>query len=240
MIRAALAALALALSLAGAAGAAAADCRQALALALDVSGSVDSREYAMQRQGLAAALRHPEVRAALLALPDAPVALTVFEWSGPGATRLILPWREIESAAALEAAAARVATAPRSALPQATALGAAMRAALAMLENGPRCWRRTLDISGDGKSNAGPRPAAVRAEAEAAGVTINALVIGADAPATGDQRYVEIGELVAYFRANVIAGPAAFTETALGFADYEAAMVRKLKRELEGLQLSRR
>ncbi|MEZ5715665.1 MAG: DUF1194 domain-containing protein [Paracoccaceae bacterium] len=223
MIRAAL----LALTLALAAPPAGAQCRQALALGLDVSGSVDSGEYALQRQGLARALTHPEVAAALLDRPDAPVELMVFEWSGPGASRSLLPWTAIDSPARLEAAATRIATAPRAALPPSTALGAAMRHGIAALAPRP-CRRRTLDLSGDGTSNTGPQPGPIRAEAEAAGITINALVIGADAAG-----------LQAYFRAYVLAGPGAFTETASGFADYEAAMVRKLKRELQGLILSR-
>ncbi|MFC6759267.1 DUF1194 domain-containing protein [Sulfitobacter porphyrae] len=45
------------------------------------------------------------------------------------------------------------------------------------------CWKRTLDISGDGKSNLGPRPRTVRTQLEDSGVTINALVIGVDNPA---------------------------------------------------------
>jgi hypothetical protein len=115
-----------------------------------------------------------------------------------------------------------------------------MRHGIAALGAQRDCWKRTLDISGDGKSNTGPHPAPLRAEAARAGITINALVIGADAPASGDARFVEIGELSAYFNAYVIAGADAFVETALGFDDYEAAMVRKLKRELAGLILSQR
>ena len=115
-----------------------------------------------------------------------------------------------------------------------------MRHGIERLAAQPECWQHTLDISGDGKSNTGPDPRPIRPLAVARGVTINALVIGADAPAAGDNRQTEIGELVAYFRANVIAGDGAFVETALGFEDYEAAMVRKLKRELSGLVLSRR
>jgi hypothetical protein len=59
------------------------------------------------------------------------------------------------------------------------------------------------------------------------------LVIGSDDPATGDRRQTEIGELSSYFRAEVIAGPDAFVQTAIGFEDYAAAMTRKLERELE-------
>ena len=43
-------------------GAAAAECRLALSLGLDVSSSVDAREYRLQTEGLAAALIAPEVR----------------------------------------------------------------------------------------------------------------------------------------------------------------------------------
>ncbi|MEM9846126.1 MAG: DUF1194 domain-containing protein, partial [Pseudomonadota bacterium] len=55
------------------AAAAQAGCRQALALGLDVSGSVDTREYRLQTDGLAEALRDPEVQSAFLALPSLPV-----------------------------------------------------------------------------------------------------------------------------------------------------------------------
>ncbi len=41
-------------------------CLQALALGLDVSGSVDAREYRQQIGGLAEALSDPRVRAAYL------------------------------------------------------------------------------------------------------------------------------------------------------------------------------
>jgi hypothetical protein len=46
---------------------------------------------------------------------------------------------------------------------------------------------------------------------------------------------MEVMELSAYFRRRVIHGPGAFIEVALGFADYQRAMERKLLRELEGL-----
>ena len=210
-------------------GAASPVCRQALALALDVSGSVDRDEYLIQRQGLARALLHPEVAEALLALPGTAVDLMVYEWSDDGQTRVIAPWTSIDDAVTLTDFATRVADAPRGRLAPATALGSAMRAGLGHLAARGHCWKRTLDISGDGTSNSGPLPGPVRIEAEAQGVTINALVIGGDAD-----------NLPGYFRAYVIAGPGAFVETAHGFSSYEAAMVRKLKRELEGLIVSLR
>lgn len=215
-----------------------AQCRQALALGLDVSGSVDSREYRLQIDGLAAALRHPEVAGALLAMPAAPVRLAVYEWSGTDYQNLLLDWTPIVDAARLEQVIARLSAHQRGQAPPGTALGTAMRTGSALLSRQPDCWKRTLDISGDGKRNVGPHPRDVRAALAATGLTINALVIGADAPSFGDIRQADIGELSSYFNAYVITGPDAFVETAIGFEDYEAAMVRKLKRELEGLALS--
>ena len=239
MKRAGLAFVLAALTAALPGGALRADCRLALALGLDVSGSVDTGEHALQRRGLANALRHPDIMALLTAGGAPPVEILVYEWSGPGAGHPLQPWTRIGDPAQIDRIASRITSAPRRASDPSTALGSAMAYGIAAL--GDRgCWQRTLDISGDGKSNTGPRPAPLRQRALETGVTINALVIGADAPASGDARHVDIAELVAYFRANVIAGADAFVETALGFADYEAAMVRKLKRELQGLILSHR
>ncbi|MFZ5961980.1 DUF1194 domain-containing protein [Thalassococcus sp. BH17M4-6] len=212
-------------------------CRQALALGLDVSGSVDAEDYALQIQGLAGALTHPEVRAALLTMPSAPVALAVFEWSGPEDQRLTLDWTDITDADALADVAARLRSAARASGDPSTALGSALRYGGGLLRQRGACWKRTLDLSGDGKSNTGPRPQDSH-DALPDAVTVNALVIGA--PARADQISPGIGELSAYFRAYVIHGPDAFVETALGFEDFEAAMVRKLKRELQGQLFSRR
>lgn len=209
-------------------------CRQALVFGLDVSGSVDAREYRLQIEGLANALEHPEVRDALLALPTVPVRLAAYEWSGRGDVRLLFPWAEINDAADISALAAGLRGTRRESRTFATALGSALEYGAAMLSSQFGCWRRTLDISGDGKSNVGPHPREI-SHSDMGNLTINALVIGADARGDQDRRMVEIGELVSYFQAYVIKGPDAFVEVALGFEDYEPAMVRKLKRELQGV-----
>ncbi|WP_326973083.1 DUF1194 domain-containing protein [Candidatus Rhodobacter oscarellae] len=214
-------------------GAAEAACRQALALGLDVSGSVDATEYRLQLDGLAGALLHPDVRGAFLAAPGVPVRLMVYEWAGSSRMRTVLGWTEIATGDDLENIAAQLRATQRVPQNPATALGGAMVFGATALRSQPDCWRRTLDISGDGKSNTGPEPRGVRESLARAGITINGLVIGADAPVTGDQRQMEIAELSAYYRADVILGPDAFVEVALGFQDFEAAMARKLLRELQ-------
>lgn len=225
--------LALVAALAGAALPARAEapaCRQALALALDVSGSVDRHEYRMQLDGLAGALLDPEVQQALLQMPEAPVWLTVFEWSGQNQHRLVLRWTEVTGPDTIADIAATLRATQRQLKSQATGLGSALVQGGTLLAQRPGCWQRTLDVSADGESNDGPRPREVKGAPVLAPVTINALVIG-----EGD----EVEPLARYFKAEVLRGPGAFVEAAQGYADYQAAMTRKLLRELMGLNVAR-
>lgn len=216
-------------------------CRHALALGLDVSGSVDAREYRLQIGGVAAALNSNAVRDVLLTRVNTPVELLVYEWSGPQDQALLLPWTRITDANVLDAVIAQLNSVERrvEATPG-TALGVAMMRGAQYLAQRSQCARQTLDISGDGKSNLGPRPRNVKQQLEATGITINALVIGADDRASTDTRQGEIAELSAYFGAEVILGPDAFVEVALGFEGYAEAMEAKLLRELDVLVLSQR
>ena len=61
-------------------------CELALVLAVDVSGSVDGREYEIQMQGLATALRDGIVVDALI---EQQAMVTLIQWTG--ATRQRLP-----------------------------------------------------------------------------------------------------------------------------------------------------
>ena len=226
---------ALAACLALVSGAAEARCRLALALGLDVSASVDAAEYGLQVAGLAAALDAPAVRQALLGMPGLPVWVAVFEWAGAGEQRLLRGWTELSGPAALDRVIAALLTTERARMEDSTALGEALLYGGALLARGPGCFRQVLDISGDGRNNDGPDPDMLAGDPLLAGVTVNALVIGTEMSGPSDARAVRIGELSAYFAADVILGPGAFVEIALGFADYERAMTRKLLREAEAI-----
>lgn len=210
-------------------------CRQALLLALDVSGSVDQREYRLQLDGLAGALLNPQVVAALNAMPGAPVRLAVMEWSGPNFQRVIVPWRDIDGPIALQQVVDRLRMARRVQGDFSTAIGSALLRAASEMGGQKDCWRRVIDVSGDGISNTGPQPQSVLSELS--GITVNGLVIGGGVSDGGGQS-AEIGALVAYYRAYVLRGEDAFLETAHGFADFQAAMVRKLLRELQVVAVS--
>jgi len=211
---------------------AAAECRQALILALDVSASVNATEYRLQAEGTATALMSPAVRDILLEPGAPPVALAAFLWSGVGEHTLVLPWRLIDGPAALETAAARIATVPRPPNDGQTAIGSAMLFAEALLTVNPGCEVLTIDISGDGENNAGPLPEVVRLRPGLAGVTINALAVRGDLPWDHEDFRTHVGALSLYFGERVIHGPGAFVERAWDYRDFEAAMTRKLLREL--------
>ncbi len=209
------------------------DCRLALVLALDVSSSVDAEEDRLQREGLAAALVAPEVvRAALGGGPGAGrVALHAFEWSGVRTQVPLLPgWRFVESERDLRAVAAAVAGSRRETVALPTAVGHALGFAADLLRDGPPCGRRTVDVAGDGIANEGVEPAEAYRIFPLEGVTVNALVVG-------DARSAESREatrrVVAWFQAEVLRGPGAFSLVADGYADYERAMRLKLVREME-------
>ena len=209
-----------------------------LQLALDVSGSVDAREYRLQLDGLATALDDAEVRGALLAMPAAPVALSVFEWSGRRAQRLIADWGFVRSEADIDALTARLRATGRLQMPVSTGLGTALLFAAARQSVAPPCMRQVLDVSGDGKNNIGPRPQDIDAAA-LGNLNVNALVIGPSRPVAVESQVRETDELVAYFRAYVLRGPDAFVEVAVGYEDYARAMKQKLLKELQVIVLSR-
>lgn len=194
-------------------------CRVALILALDVSSSVDDGEYRLQRDGLASALRHPEVIAAATSGP--PIALAAFEWSGRNQQVVILPWTLVDTAEDLEVAARIIAAARRSYDEFPTAMGYALGFAATFLREAPTCDRQVIDMSADGVNNEGFPPSLAYRHFPFTGVTVNGLAITGDSPG-----------LVDYFRFAVLHGPGAFVEEARGYPDFADGMRRKLIREL--------
>ncbi len=197
-------------------------CSLALVLALDVSASVDDREYRQQLNGLADALQDPEVVQAIEAVGG--IWATGFEWSGTHQQLVQLKWAHLTDAESAQRAASILRRAQRSYTEFPTALGYALGFASVQLRKAPEpCSRKVVDVAGDGINNDGFTPASAYRAFDFVGVTVNGLVVaGADTTP------------VQYYFDNVIRGPGAFVETAATYADYSGAMKRKLLREIFG------
>lgn len=193
-----------------------------LALAVDTSSSVDDQEYALQMQGIAAAFRHAAIIAEIQRLGGNGIAVAVIHWSQNYATKTVVETTHVFDAASAFRFADRVGRTPRRYRSTFTSAGAAIVHSIRLLEeNGFAGVRRTIDVSGDGRSNAFPLPHGPRSEAHRLGITINGLAI-----ATGD------AGLANYYRDEVIAGPGSFVEVAQDYTAIAPVTLRKLLREI--------
>ena len=195
-------------------------CDTALLLAIDISGSIDAGEYALQVQGLADALDDPAVAEIL---ERGQVALSVVQWSGVGRQALVLPWRRMLSGDDVSRFAAAARSLPRAFTASDTAVGEAISFALAQFPAVADCKRQVIDISGDGPENAGYTVAQARSAAQAQGVEINAIAIedmGPSSPITA-------------FYSRLVVTKDGFVMTARGLQDYPRAIRAKILRELE-------
>ncbi|MDP6707018.1 MAG: DUF1194 domain-containing protein [Alphaproteobacteria bacterium] len=198
-----------------------------LVLAVDVSTSIDRREYGLQMQGLAQAFRSPALIDAIAgAAPDG-IAVCLLQWAGRGEQRLAVDWQLVRDTAQGEAMAARIDAALRLRARGGTAIGDAIVAAGRLFDaNGYDGAGRVIDVSGDGRANQGLDAVAARDASLASGITINALAILNEQPT-----------LDAYYQSNVIGGDLAFVQTADDFSDFAQAILRKLVREIGGAQM---
>ncbi|WP_225029788.1 DUF1194 domain-containing protein [Xinfangfangia pollutisoli] len=195
-------------------------CRLALALAMDVSRSVDARDFAIQTGGLADALARPDIARAFFA-PAGDVALAVYEWSGETHQQVLIDWVVIARPEDLAPVIATLRGLRPPAEKLSTALGRGLAFGRDLLVRAPPCDRQVIDVSGDGRNNAGPTPERIYAQGGWEGITVNGLAIGSH----------EL-QLTEYYHASVIRGPGAFVELALRQSDYPEAIRKKLMREL--------
>ena len=203
-----------------------------LALAIDVSRSIDAGEAQLQRQGYTKAFRDPEVIRAITSGIFGRIAVSYFEWAGTGHLELIADWTLIDSRESAEAFAMKLdQTVPSAA--RRTSISGAIDFALPRFErNGVEGTRRVIDVSGDGPNNGGTLVTTARDKAIAAGVTTNGLPILDDGGGLFS-RY-NIANLDLYYRDCVIGGPGAFLVVAADFKDFARAVRRKLILEIAG------
>lgn len=193
-----------------------------LVLLVDASASITTGALDFQLRGHAAAFRDEKVKAAIPSGPRRGIAVTLARFDGPGSLKVLVPWRRLAGAADADAFADAVAAVAAGDEAGATAIGSAVADALGLFKaTGFAADRRAIDIVSNGFSNAGVDPTIARDAAEAAGVTVNALVI-----------LDEYDWLEGYYRQSVIGGIGAFVRTADSKDSFAQALIAKLIDEI--------
>jgi len=193
-----------------------------LQLLVDVSGSIDSTEFGLQKTGYVNAFNDAGLYNNFISKGAiGSIAVELIYWSNGGQQQVATGWTLINNVASSQAFAAAInaSTRPFSDL---TAPGSAINyGSLLFGTNLFDGTRQVMDVSGDGAENDGANTAAARNAALLAGIDqINGLVI--------------LGEsgLQAWYNANVKGGSNAFVVTAANFVDFEAAIKNKIEKEV--------
>ena len=198
-----------------------------LVLLIDVSGSVNDSEYALQKGGYVSAFQSAAVQNAILGSVGGAIAVTYVEWSGAAQQAQKVGWTLINSAASANSFAAIISGLTQS-YKGSTAIQNAMHYGAGLfgtetggaISNGFESGRQVMDVSGDGICNDGDCTVANgRNYALGLGVdTINGLAIG-------DQSITD------YYN-NSVKGGGGFVIDVASFSDFGAAIEKKLIKEI--------
>lgn len=200
-----------------------------LALLVDVSGSVSTTEYNLQKTGYINAFNNAGIHAAIAGLTGG-IAVTYIEWSGATQQSQLVGWTHITDAASSQAFATAIAGTSRAFSGQ-TAPGSAINFAAPLFSNnGFEGARWVIDVSGDGAQNAGANTAAARD-------AFLALVTAGEGDTKAINGLAILGEpgLFAWYQNNIQGGPNSFTIAAASFEQFESAVLTKIGREITGV-----
>lgn len=201
-----------------------------LVLAVDTSTSVDTEEFQLQRDGFAAAFRHPDLISIIEGMGDSGIAVTIIEWAGTGDQKIVVDWTLLTDRRSSLLFANRIGSAPRY-ISGMTDIGSALNFSTHQLEtNAYHGSRRVIDVSGDGSSSASDTEKQ-RDIAISRGITINGLVIFNEEYDLGVLAEID---LIEHYSKHVIGGNGAFLMTAESFIDFREAIRIKLIREILG------
>lgn len=194
-----------------------------LVLLVDVSGSINSSEFTLQKSGYVNAfLNNSAIVDAIQSGANGSIAATLVYWSSYNQQAQVVGWTLINDATTANAFgnAINATTRQYSSL---TGIGSALTYGAGLFNNEFDGTRLVIDISGDGTNNSGISAAAGRSNALTAGVdTINGIVIGTDSSVYNE------------YNNNVIGGTDAFIMQADSFSDFAEAIDDKLVREITG------
>jgi len=202
----------------------------ALALGIDISGSIDPEEAKLQRQGYVLAFRDPVIVKAILGGANGRIAVAYYEWSDSWMQKLLIDWTLLDSEASIAAFAQRLDEAPIS-IARRTSISGAIRYAIPLFgRSAYEPARKVLDISGDGSNNDGGLVTDMRYEALKEKIVINGLPIMNDRP--NPFGFPNEADLDRYYLHCVTGGPRSFVEVAHNFEDFPRAVRKKLLQEV--------
>jgi hypothetical protein len=195
-----------------------------LQLLIDVSASISTAQYALQRDGYAAAFLDPIVIENIEALAEdggGGIAVQVVQWAGEKQQTVSIDWTQLQTEADSKAFSAELSKMKRAFVGGLTAVQAALLFGSTQFANDFDGKRLITDISGDGFCNdplkggcgVGGKDAMI-----AEGVLVNGLVIGGE-------KAVED-----YYESDVVTKGGVVYKAA-AYADFEEAIIAKIRAE---------
>ena len=204
-----------------------------LALAMDVSRSMEQPKFLLQREGYAAAISNPQVINAIRSGPHQKIAVCFIDWSGAGEQKLVIDWGIIDGLPSALRFGNQIFEAARS-FNDRTSIGGGINFAAAQIARSPyEAERHAIDVSGDGTNNAGRDVQSARDQAVAKGIVVNGIAILTELQYSRIPEHTNPpGGLEKYYRDNVIGGPGSFVMVAEDFSSFGRSMVKKLIAEI--------
>ncbi|WP_411827225.1 DUF1194 domain-containing protein [Luteolibacter sp. AS25] len=211
---------------------------------VDVSSSIDDSNFSTMMTGYGNAMKSGEILAAIESGNLGKIAVSVLFFSSKTKQSIGVEWMEISDFTSAQAFSNLITSVVRPFTGR-TGIGSAIEFATPLFgtetggaENGFESVVQIIDVAGDGidnhsasrSLNYSDNVAAARDAALASGVEmVNGLALNDPS-----------GELAEYYSSYVIGGSAAgtqsFVESAAGFEDFEAALLRKLLKEIKAGQ----
>jgi hypothetical protein len=187
-----------------------------LFLSIDVSGSVDTSEFDLQKTGYVNAFKDSTIQNQIASLPNG-LAVALGYWASANQQNVAVAWTLLKTATDATNFANQIAATNRPFSGGTEPDGAINFAANQLLTNAFD-GKKIIDVSGDGAGNATSTLAA-RNSAFAQGITINGLPI--------------LGEsgLQAFYQNNIVTSNG-FLIAANNFGDFDAAVRKKIGQEV--------
>jgi hypothetical protein len=191
-----------------------------LLMLVDVSSSIDSTEYGIQKNGYINAFLDPVIQA-LIASSTNGIAVSYAEFSGSTQRSQLVGWTHLTDAASAISFSSAIAGTSR-AFSGLTAPGSAINWAVNLINNnGYEGAHLVIDVSGDGQQNSGANTLNAAAAAFAADIQVNGLPIGG-------------ATLAQWYQTNIVTPGHGFLQVANSFADFNPALQQKLQSEISG------